>query len=119
MQFQPIQTIYSGKAKLDAFKRLEKAEMQSSSSIGQLFSLARRVFEFSIEAEKEFEAVSMMVSELLNGQLLRMADTYSIWLYATLKVSTHVHTYEVTKLGLRFKIMFKYIHFKVKQVVIV
>lgn len=38
--------------------------------------------------EDMYETVNTVVSELLEDRLLRMAETYSIWLYATIKVWT-------------------------------
>ena len=88
IQFTPIQKVYVGKEKVDVFKKLHAAEKLSSSSIGQLILLGRKAFQFSNDDQKLYESVSRMVLELLQGQLLRMADTYSVWLYATIKVPT-------------------------------
>jgi len=108
IQFTPIQKVYVGKEKVDVFIKLHAVERSASSSIGQLILLGRTAFQFSDHDQKLYESVSTLVSELLQGQLLRMADTYSIWLYATIKVS--IYYYYVTSSAKRGLIRFLVAH---------
>ena len=39
-----------------------------------------------------YETINAEVSDLLDGSLIRMAETYSVWLYATIKVSMVILT---------------------------
>lgn len=88
IKFQPTEKIYKGKEKVELFRELHKAEEESSSSIGQLIYLANRIFSHAMEGEDTYETISAEVSNLLEGNLIRMAETYSVWLYATIKVHT-------------------------------
>lgn len=93
IKFQPIEKIYKGKEKVDLFRELHKAEKESSSSIGQLIYLANRIFSPAVDGEDTYERISAEVSNLLDGSLIRMTETYSVWLYATIKVHIYVASY--------------------------
>lgn len=71
---------------MDLFRELHKAERESSSSIGQLIYLGNQIFSPSAGVEDAYEAISAEVSTLLDDSLIRMVETYSVWLYATIKV---------------------------------
>jgi len=86
IQFEPIEKIFKGKEKAGVFKRLHKAEKEASASIGQLISISQKIFSGN-DFEEKFESLSTQVSDLLHDKLLRMTETYSIWLHATIKVS--------------------------------
>ena len=93
IKFQPIEKIYKGREKVELFRELHQAERESSSSIGQLICLGNRIFSSSMEEDNMYETINAEVSDLLDGSLIRMAETYSVWLYATIKVSMVIATY--------------------------
>jgi len=66
------------------FKKLHQAEKESSASIGHLISFSQKIFA-EPGTEEILESINTTVSDLLTGKLLRMTETYSIWLYATIK----------------------------------
>lgn len=71
---------------MELFRELHKAEREASSSIGQLIYLGNRIFSPCVGGEDAYEAISAEVSNLLDDSLIRMVETYSVWLYATIKV---------------------------------